>query len=323
MKEALVYDSAKLFKQIVVQPIVQSSSQTIWWMRPELAQIIIPTVITILVFVLTQVLIWRTRKITLKRETKNYKSVIFSAVDFVTGLVENQIKSCRSFAKNLQESEKILPERLGLVNMLADKVDEINIERFINTFMTNTTKSKDNSQHTYSIVAQFNYLKSMEIVIKTQYDLHQKQMYEIMNEWNKNFMLLDKLFVEISKEVGDNSTHDLYPFYQKIKEIRENWITSCPNGGISVNQCVNNLINPLSIFIEETVQSSNSNNFAYSFLEILKELQIINLKWKTNVKGFALVFTEIADDLNKSIDELTQDKDYFTNNTKTKNIFAI
>jgi len=288
-------------------------------MRLDLAPIGIP----ILIFVLGQIFFWIDRKNKICRETENYKQVIFSAVDFVTGLVEKQIESCRSFAENLKKSDEILPERLGLVNMLADKVDEINIERFINTFMTNTTKSKENSQHTYSIVAQFNYLKSMEIVIKTQYDLHQKQMYEIMNEWNKNFMLLDKLFVETSKVVGDNSTHDLYPFYQKIKEIRDTWVISCPSGRSSANQSVNNLILPLSIFIEKTVQNSNANNIAYSFLEVLQELQIVNLKWKTHVAGFVTVFTEIVVGLQNSINELTIDKDYFKEKTKTKNIFAI
>jgi hypothetical protein len=325
--DTIIIDSLQLVKQIIVQPSITDLKEKVYWgMSEGLAIILIPSLISILIFILTQAFLFVNRKFIIVRETNNYKKVIFCWIDQIENLVKTQVESCRSFAINLQQSNNITPIRFVYVKMLAEKIDEINIEKIINIFITNTSETKTNGEShkmTFSIIAQFNYLKSVENVLKITYESHQKQIIEIMNEWNKHFENLNKLSIEISKEIRGDKTHEFYDFNQRIMNISEQWIIQSQGGKSTNKNSVQNLVTPLSNFVDEVINSDTNNKYAYELSGVLQELRLVNYKWEKNIEGFSSIFSLLAENIEKSYEDLILAKRFFLSETKTKHFIFI
>lgn len=327
LTDSLLTDSLTNIKSVCVahSSTISGTTDCFWGMPEGIARIVVPAGITLLVFVLGQIIIWYRSQTAMKNEVMNYRDIILTWIDLIQKPVEKQINSCRELSKNIANSQDIQPERFVANKMLAEKVDSIGIERYISTFMINTTKPKEENQNdlmTYNLISQFNFLKSIEPIIADTYKNYQTQIIELMMEWNNYFMKLDELTSNWSKIIVDNK-HPYFAFQQEIVKISNNWIKTAPNGRSTMVHSMNNLITPLGKIVGIELNANIKNEYAFQLSAILQQLRIIDLKWKTNIEGNSKLFEDIANSIDNSYKALLNAKKYFQEKTEIKNLFPL
>jgi len=300
-------------------------SSDIWGMPESLARIAIPAVITLSVFIIGQIIVWYRSQIAIQNETNNYRTIILNWIDLIKTSVEKQVASCNELSVNIANSQDIHPERFEYTKMLAEKADSIGVDRFIATFMINSTHSKvdnKNDKMTYNLISQFNFLKSIEPNIATTYSNYQSQILELMSEWNTIFMKLDELTSNWTTQITDPN-HPYLAFHREVVKISNNWIQNAPNGRSTMVYSMENLITPLTTLTAEELAQNINNEYAFQMSAILQQLRIIDLKWRTNIDGNSRLFADIATSISNSYTSLINAKQYFKQETKAKNIFEV
>lgn len=333
MKDSILVDSIGKIKEFIIQnhitlhsEKIKDSQDTILLMPESLARILIPALITLIVFVVGQLIVWyRSQKI-IQNETKTYKKIILGWADLIKTTIGQQVEECKGLSERIKNSENLIPEKFMMIKMLANKVDNISIDKYISTFLLNTTKPKNdeenkNEKMTFNLISQYSYLTSIESNISETYESYQLEINKIMEEWNEKFYILTKIIDDWTQKIKEED--DLFEFRQKVRQISVNWVNTAPNGRSTMIHSVNQLITPLSALVDEELKANMSNEYAYLLSETLQHLRIVDLKWKTCINGFSIVFHNIANDIEISLNALNEANVYFSTKTKTKNIFNI
>ncbi len=310
-------------ENIPSSPVIENSD--IWGMPESFARIIIPAIITLFVFVVGQIIVWYRSQAAIQNETKNYRTIILNWIDLIKTTVEKQAKSCTELSGNIANSQDIHPERFEYSKMLAEKADSIGVERFITTFMINSTSPKKdakNDKMTYNLISQFNFLKSIEPHIAFTYNSYQSQILELMHEWNVVFMKLDELTSDWTAKIT-SPENPYYTFHHEVVRISNDWIQGAPNGRSTMVYSMSNLITPLTDLTAEELNGNINNEYAFQMSAILQQLRIIDLKWRTNIEGNSKLFADLGTSISNSYLSLTNAKQYFEQKTKVKNIFSL
>lgn len=315
-------------KTIAQQETATSSETEILGMPLGLARIFIPVIVTLLVFALGQFLIWLKGKFEKQNEVTSYRDLILGWVSLIEKSVTQQVASCQDFSTRLQASQDIHPELFQYNKMLANKVDDFSVDVFVNTFVTNSTGTDQESEGEkqkwcFNLISQFNYLKNIEEQIPTIYEKYQSQTFEIMDEWNANFGKLDKIISEQSRIVNTNPAHATAAFHAQVMGISNAWLAAAPNGRSSVTLTMNNLITPLSTAVRAELNANPANDYAFNLSDNLQTLRISHLKWETNKNGNVQVFQGLGTKIEEVLESLQKTRDNFTQKTKTNSVFKI
>ncbi len=300
-------------------------NNNIWGMPENIARIAIPAIITLTVFIIGQIIVWYRAQVAIQNETKNYRTIILNWIDLIKTSIEKQVASCNELSSNIAHSQDIHPERFEYTKMLAEKADSIGVDRFITTFMINSTSSKvddKNDKMTYNLISQFNFLKSIEHNITNTYNNYQSQILELMSEWNTIFMKLDELTLSWTPQIT-GSGHPYLAFHREVVKISNSWIQNAPNGRSTMVYSMANLITPLTTLTAEELTRNINNEYAFQMSAILQQLRIIDLKWRTNIDGNSRLFADTATSINNSYASLINAKQYFEQDTKVKSIFKV
>ncbi len=307
-------------------PIVLAGAMNnIWGMPESFARIIIPAGITLLVFIAGQIVVWYRGQKTIQNETKNYRAILLSAIDFIKTSVEKNVVSLRDFSGRVANTEEIHPERLELLEMLAGKIDSIGVDRFVRTFMLNSTTPKVdslNNKMTYNLIAQFGFLTSIESYVKKNYDSYQSRIIKLMDEWNVVYFKL----VEITADWGiktANPTHPLRPFHNQVHNICQSWQQTASNGKSTMTFSMTNLVEPLSQLSKGVLAQNANNEYAYELHKILEKIKFIDLQWRTSKEGDDNFYSDVAASIEESYKSLVNTKEYFEQKTAVKGIFAL
>lgn len=327
MNDSILLDTVLTCKDTIIAQTENPSlllKNEIWGMPENFARIFIPAIISIAVFVIGQVIVWYRNQKAIQSETRNYRIVILNWIDLIKSSVEKQITSCRTLSQAIANSQDIHPERFEYTKMLAEKVDSIGVDRFITTFMINSTspkKNEDNNKMTYNLISQFSFLKAIEPNIAETYKSYQNQTLELMAEWNNYFMKLDQLTSDWTSKI--NSTHPYGPFHAKVVDISNKWLQNAPNGRSTMIYSMNHLITPLTSLVSEEIKKNANNEYAFQMSAVLQQLRIIDLKWRTNIDGNSKLFADLGTSIENAYNSLCTAKQYFKDKTTEKNIFSI
>ncbi|MDP2387879.1 MAG: hypothetical protein Q8M29_16015 [Bacteroidota bacterium] len=288
------------------------------------AKFAIPIIVTISIFILTQLISWIKSKSEKRKEILSYRNIITQWVTLIESSITQQINACRDFSTRLTNSTDIHPETFQYNKLQVEKVESISVDRYISAFVTNSTGAEEpNYRMTFSLISQFNFLKNIENEIPNIYSVYQKQTFEIMDEWNVNFRSLDSLISKQTVTVRTTTNHPTAIFHTQVLQTANAWLNGAPNGRSSVSYSMTNLIEPLSTFVKVELNTNPNNDYAFNLSACLQELRISHLKWQTNLSGNILVFTGIADKLNDVYTGLTNSRNHFIDNTRVRYFWAI
>lgn len=300
------------------------TSEKVFGLPESVASILIPALVSILIFVLGILISWMKRKHEKRQETISYRNVILNWIDQIETVVNQQIDYCNDFAKRVEGSETIYPERLSSNKLLVDKIIQIPIEKFIYAFVTNSSGNRSkNYKMTFKLIGQFDFLNNIEKQIPEVHHSYQTQLLEIMEEWNKNFESFDNLVSNQTHKISNtHGSLDKTSFHYKVLEIANMWYSSS-GGSSQVTFTMTNLIEPLSEIIGPELKQTPDNKYAFDLSAILQNLRITYTKWQTLNSEFSISFRDIANKIGTSYSELKSSKSHFIDSTKVKNIFQL
>ena len=296
----------------------------IFGMPESVARILIPALITIAIFLFTQLLAWLKRKFDKQREIKDYRSLFLKWINLIEPSVRLQINSCLDFSSRVVISKNIEPEILQYNKLLADKIESFSVDKYIQAFVINSTGDKEeNYKGTVNLISQFNYLKNIETEIKDLYNTYHKQTFEIMDEWNANFKKLDELISLETKKFRTDEKYLFKEFHTNVVKLTQDWTKNASNGRSTVSETIEKLVLPLIELSNQEFYNHPENDYVFDLLERLQNLKMTHLKWSVNIKGNSAVFKNIGDNMNKSYESLIKSGEYFKTKTKIVKFWRI
>lgn len=291
---------------------------------PEgLARILIPVVVTIIIFFLGHFVSWLKVKYERQKEVDSYKNLISKWIDLIKKAIETQITSCNEFAESLEKSEDMTPIRFSANKLLAKKIDSLPLEKLINAFSVNTTGDKDkNYKMTFNLVSQFNYLRHVEPLIEKNFEDYTKFLDAIIKEWNTKFTEFDDVISTQSKEIGKNQNHENFRFHSAVLKVVNDWLKKAPNDKNSIRYTESKLIQPL---IDLTINEldSNQSDYAFKLSRVMRDLKVDIMQWDSAKNANVTLFRNTATKIKYSYDKLGEANTHFKQNTATVNVLRI
>lgn len=311
-------DSLHVFISDVVNVAQEKVDPTTFWgMTPEWGAIVIPTVATILVFVVGILIDIALKKYNKMHETDVFRDTVFSWVDIVNEPVANQIRRIRQLADDIHQNSTLQNVRFEFSKSMVDKLDVASAENIIQYFLFNSSKpnNDERAKHAFNIVSILDFLSAVEDQIGKQYEAYQVQSMALMQEWNPVIIKLQNIIHSGVPSPAERTiiSRFLYAY--------NNWQqASLADEEVNVNQVYQMLIQQgQRIFVDYTLGRVGYEK-ADSVIIALKELELIYTKWQALNNGFENVFRNYADASERSYANLCAAVDYFKNNTKAKYI---
>lgn len=276
----------------------------------ELANILIPVLITIFLFFIGYLLNWLMQKSERKRELESIKSTVTNWIDLIEKPIKNQISYCNTFAENLKKSTDLQPEILNLNQLHASKLKELNLKQLIETFITNLKGTEpQKSKDLFNLVSQIEYFSNIELKLPEAYKIYQDHTFELMRNWNKSLMELDDFKSSMVQEIGTQSTHSSYAFLVQMNNISHSWARNHPKEA-SLNFTKTQLLDPLFQLANNTITKNSNDIFAPVLFAKVQELTLVFKRKVSHFEGNAKNFESYVSNMNLAYKTLktTSDK---------------
>lgn len=312
-------DTVQIINDLTDKPV----ENLILGMPEGLARILIPVVVTIIIFFLGHFVSWLKGKYERVKEVNSYKNLILKWIDLIKKAVETQITSCNEFAESLEKSEDMTPTRFSANKLLAEKIDSLPLEKLINAFSVNTSGDKDkNYKMTFNLVSQFNYLRHVEQLIEKNFEGYTKFFDEIIKEWNSKFTEFDDIISIQSKEIGKNQNHPNFKFHSDVLKVVNDWLKTAPKEKNSIRHTESKLIQPL---IDLTIREldSNQSDYAFKLSRVMRDLKVDIMQWDSAKNVNATLFRSTATKIQYAYQKLEEVNLHFKQNTTTVNVLRI
>jgi hypothetical protein len=270
----------------------------------ELATIIIPVLITIILFIVGYFINWVLIKYNKKRKLESIKATVTNWIKLIEKPIEEQITYCNEFAENLRNSEDLQPESLSLVQLHVSKLKELNLKELTETFITNQNGTEsENSKNVFNLVSQIEYFTHTELKLPNAYDVYQKHTFELMKSWNKSLLELDQFKGSIIQEIGTKPTHISYPLLVEINNITNAYVRNHPKDKF-LNYTKVELLDKLHSLADRVITQNSNDTYAPILFTKVQELILIYKRKVAHFEGNAKNFDIFSINMKKSFDNL-------------------
>lgn len=300
---------------------LQAPSPTIWGMNEGLARIVIPTLVSILVFLSGVLVNWFSKNSTNRIKAISFKQSILYWCRKLIPTLEKQKLAIEQFAKEVSSLDEINTVSLSLYTIHFDQLNTIPLEKYIYAFKDTTTiNSKNKKQYdesteyyTYGLIYQFTYISDLNNQIKTEYDIYLNKVKFYMDEWNKAN--------KIGKDICDQivSTYPQNAEAKKLKAIIISVLNNAPNG-VCISFMKEKYVNPILLWSAQNMNHQDFGVKAQKLRSIFLALDELLFMYQTEIKqGYAARYSDSAQRLNEGIESMKNAISYF-DQCKTKYI---
>lgn len=307
-------DSIHVFVGDVVNVAQETAeTQSFWGMTPEWGAIVIPTVATILVFVIGILLDLLIKWISSVNKTREFRNTFFSWVSIVGDPVSKQISRIRQLATDIHNNTTLQNVRFEFSKSMVDKLDIASAENLIQFFIFRSSKPENDkrSEHAFNIVSILDFLSSVEKEIAKNYEAYQMQSLALMNEWNP-------IIIHIQDTI-----HSGHPYreesalFSSIMQSYNAWQQAAmADEEVDVIKVYNLFITPILRGLGTHVFGNAGFEKTDSIIVDLKKLALTYNKWSSLRDGFEEVFSNYADACQTSYVNLCNAINYFKENTR-------
>jgi hypothetical protein len=296
-------------------------------MNKDLATILVPTIVTIIVFLLGQILVWFRDQKGKVAETKNYRSVIFKWIASSSKSIKQFANALHDFVDRMSKSENMMPEALAINLTSIDKLKDLKIDSYIKTLVINSrakyvTRKKSDENHddamVFKLVSQIDFLCAIRASIRESYDSYQKQILALQKEWNKNLNALKDTVQEETVLINGDTNHSQYELQTKVLDVFNEWSNKIADGYSPVDVTINKMVNPLLRLISSETNKGRSNQYTLKMFMLMRNLLEVSYQWGVLKPAYIKVFGDVAENVDKSYDALIVAKDYFEKDTLVK-----
>ena len=289
----------------VIEETAKQQSHKVFGMPYDTASIVIPTFTSILVFVCGWIITVARERCKKRRELRQYRTAILKWIKLLEVSIKDQINQLKKLSEDICISKDLHPVSFVLIKTMANKINDISVERMLNSFVIGLKdKSFDNeaTTHAYDIINRFDYLTTSEQDIMNkykEYDFRCKSLIVNFDELWKQF-LIQKDIMDYNDNHGFNEIQELYIKWLKTKQ-REN------NFDLLRTVFIEPLYNDLSEVNSQHVFSK----YCQKMLDITKSILALLEEWNNVKKNYGQVFSDYAMNIEQSYETLVVAKDYF------------
>lgn len=281
-------------------------------MTPAWGAIVIPTVVTIIVFVLGHIINHFSKQWERKRETIIFRNTLFGWIDLVQQPVIKQIESLSVFSNAIKNNRTLQNERLAFSRNMVEKIDIATAENVIKYLLFNSSKPKidKRAETAFNMISQIDFLKSLESEIRIQYDSYQRESLALFNDWNHSIEQIQKLCFSKYNCKEESIMKDLIYIVDTWREGIQN------DKEADVPKAFENLIVPILERCNEHIMGQANFSEVDGIKEGALVLANVYKRWKSIAEGFSKVFADYAEHANNALVVLMTSKNYFSEKTK-------
>jgi len=305
-------------------------SRKVLGMNKDLATILVPTIATIIVFLLGQFFVWMRDQKGKVADTEDYRLVIFKWIASCEESITKLSTAINSFIGEMSKSDNIMPERLEINVITIGKLKDIKIDRYVKTLIINSKKkknicsnSKSNDRMVFNIISQIDYLYAASPSILETYDSYQKQVLTLQKEWNKNLDALKEAVHEETVLINDDTAHPQYKLQSKVLAVFNTWFQKVADGYSPLNITIKELVDPLFALIQTETKDGRSNQYTLKMFILIRNLLKVNNQWGISKPAYIKIFSDIANNIDASYSALMDSQKYFEVNTCVKSWWKV
>jgi len=267
----------------------QEFEQSIFGMPIPLATIIIPTAISILIFILGDVFSKYSQKRKKRAEILSYKDSIVDWVDKLNGSVQQQQQNLEEFIKKINNSDELQPEAFSQNLIILNKLKEISLKEWNDIIVINLTGDKsDNQKRMTNVVYYIEYIDAIYHETQDFYWRYHTGMNDLRRKWNSNYLdLMDR---------GWQNQCNNFQFLNYLNGCLRNVKNYQSLKDLNIN-----FIQPMQQFIYIPTNCSPDTAIAE---RCIKNLAIVISEWGTHNSGNVVLFTEKKEQLLSAFSEL-------------------
>ena len=226
---------------------------------------------------------------------KRYRITVLDWIKNIQPIEQHFSQSVHELAKAIGDSDDMQPKGYALPLTLHDKLNDMTVELMTEAFLNDFENDKDKRYaHMYNILSNFEYLSKITEGVKLSYDTYNKQAFALCQEWNR---LYDDLMVHF------NGMPDVNPY----STIVTGWMMELlqkPNS-VTAHEKALNMLNLVAVKEKDVDTFIKTNKMHH----IAVQVQTLN-------SGYALNFSDMAQNIDKTLKSLVVAESYFRENEK-------
>ena len=278
------------------------------------AAVIVPTFASILVFALGFFIRWIYRLFQKRKSIISFREMVFEWSALISNVVQAQIQSLKELSDQLNKTGSLYPESFSFVRSLANKLNELTVERVVSVFIDNCHFRKEDkrSKYSFNLVSQYDFLASIEPIIHDKYNAYNSQANALREQWNN-------LLIELQHEIDSVSPSSMEDSMvnKRILLVIDSYMSKRVHEDL-IGEFYSRLITPLN----ETVEFCKANypevRCYQNVYECVNRMMVLYNSWHTLTRGYADVFKTYASLIEKSHDSLQEAIRYFKDYTRVK-----
>lgn len=308
-----MHDTLNIHLHDTIQ-VVYPQVEKICGLTPAWGAVIIPTTVTIIVFILGHILNFFSKKKEKEKETITFRKTLFEWINLVQQPVIKQIELLREFSDAVKTNKTLQNERLVFSRNMVGKIEIVTAENIMKYLLFNSSKPKidKRAENAFNMISQIDFLKSLETEICKQYDAYQRESLALFSDWNNNIQQIQRL---CSSNINSNEVG----IRTDLIVILYNWKKDIQNdNAVDVTKAYEKLIVPILERCEEHVSGQSNFSEVDGIKEGVLILANVYARWKSIAEGFSKMFADYAEYANNALMVLMESKKYFSENTKAK-----
>lgn len=260
-------------------------------------QLLLPIFITLLVVFVDK---WVTRHYDhkdRKEDRKQFRNTVLDWIVKVAPIESSFSQSVHDLAKNIEVSDDMQPIAYAMPMTMHDKMKDISVEKMSDAFLKDFKGDKEKSYaNMYNIISNFEFLSKISDTVRESYDSYNKQSFALCQQWNGLF----ERFREKCNQLKSDSP------YNTALTV---WFAQLINTPNSVNTNLQAL---------DALCLLAFNEKDFEMLSMATKMRDVARQSQATSKGFAQVFSNIASNIDLSLNALADSEKFFRDESVKK-----
>ncbi len=284
-------------------------------MSDEVASVLIPTISSILVFVLGWVITVLYNSSQKRKGIISYRNAVFEWTKLVIDAVQSQKQSLKSLSERLNAAQSIYPERDEVSRSRSDKLKTLSAEQAISVFIENSRNKRKlddkRTKHSFNLISQYDFLSSIEDSVKECYDAYNHQANDLREQWNGLIINLQHELDAVKPE----TTKD-YNVGSLLRGVIDHYMMTRGRQAVLMGEINDQLIVPLNEAVDKCKLSYPEVRCYQAVYECARKMILLYNQWYALTRGYSEVFGSIVSTIDTSLASLKEAVAYFENSTK-------
>lgn len=293
-------DSGITMNDSVILIHQETSGKLLFGMPIEFASIVIPTIITIVVFGLGIFIQWRSKKNDRLSMLISFKTVIVEWTKLIGNTIFIQYALYHRFVVDLRNQDNI--QAISLINepFLIDKLNELSLKELIDLMIVNHDgDKKQNALTLLNIVSEIQKLTNIENSIKDKYLEFKGYANSLMEKWNSNFKDIEIYLTNLPSKIATSQNDNEIKFYISLSKTFNDFNLNTDKN-ITTKIIAEGLIVPLKSICKEFMKINQTSTDLSLILPAINELLLTYYSWKIYKDGVASYFNDSGENIKQT-----------------------